>query len=52
MKEERKKDSGWPIKDDELDNVSGGIRPAVAGTLLCPNCQNRDAYYGPDEQRE
>ena len=52
MEEGKKKESGWPIEDDELDNVSGGTRPAVAGTLLCPNCQNRDAYYGPDEQRE
>ena len=49
---ENKKTGGLPIEDDELDNVSGGIRPAVAGTLLCPNCQNRDAYYGPYEQRE
>ena len=52
MKEEKKKESGWPIEDDELDNVSGGTRPVVAGTLLCPNCQNRDTYCGSDEQRE
>ena len=52
MEEGKKKESGWPIEDDELDNVSGGFRPAVAGTLLCPNCQNRDIYHGPDEPRE
>ena len=27
MEEEKKKESGWPIEDDELDNVSGGFRP-------------------------
>ena len=52
MKEEKKKESGLPIEDDELDNVSGGTRPVVAGTLLCPNCQNRDTYHGSDEQCE
>ena len=59
LKEEKKKESGWPIEDDELDNVSGGMRPAVAGPvipnffcLLCPNCQNRDTYHGSDEQCE
>jgi len=60
MEEEKKKESGWPIEDDELDNVSGGMRPLlasaprplVAGTLLCPNCQNRDTYHGSDEQCE
>ena len=59
MEEEKKKESGWPIEDDELDNVSGGMRPLVAemrplvaGPLLCPNCQNRDTYHGSDEQRE
>ena len=52
MKEEKKKESGWPIEDDELDNVSGGMRPLVAGTLLCPNCQNRDTYHSSDEPRE
>ena len=52
MKEEKKKESGWPIEDDELDNVSGGMRPLVAGTLLCPNCQNQDIYHGSDEQHE
>ena len=52
LKEERKKESGWPIEDDELDNVSGGDRPVVAGTLLCPNCQNRDIYHGSYEPRE
>ena len=38
MKEEKKKESGWPIEDDELDNVSGGMRPAVAGEKECPFC--------------
>ena len=52
MEEEKKKESGWPIEDDELDNVSGGSRPVVAGTLLCPNCQNRDTYHGSDEPRK
>lgn len=26
MEEGKKKESGWPIEDDELDNVSGGMR--------------------------
>ena len=52
MEEEKKKESGWPIEDDELDNVSGGMRPLVAGTLLCPNCQNEDTYQESDEPRE
>ena len=38
MKEERKKESGWPIEDDELDNVSGGMRPLVASENECPFC--------------
>ena len=38
MKEEKKKESGWPIEDDELDNVSGGMRPVVAGEKECPFC--------------
>ena len=38
MKEEKKKESGWPIEDDELDNVSGGMRPLVAGEKECPFC--------------
>ena len=38
MKEEKKKESGWPIEDDELDNVSGGMRPCVAGEKECPFC--------------
>ena len=44
MKEEKKKESGWPIEDDELDNVSGGMRPCVAGEKECPFCSlyNRD----------
>ena len=52
MEEERKKESGWPIEDDELDNVSGGSRPVAAWYLLCPNCQNRDTYYGSGQPRE
>ena len=38
MKEEKKKESGWPIEDDELDNVSGGMRPVVASGKECPFC--------------
>ena len=38
MEEEKKKESGWPIEDDELDNVSGGMRPCVAGEKECPFC--------------
>ena len=38
MKEEKKKESGWPIEDDELDNVSGGMRPAGQETVICPRC--------------
>ena len=38
LKEERKKENGWPIEDDELDNVSGGMRPCVAGEKECPFC--------------
>ena len=37
MKEEKKKESGWPIEDDELDNVSGGMRPSGASEP-CPKC--------------
>ena len=32
LKEERKKENGWPIEDDELENVSGGMRPVITGT--------------------
>ena len=46
LKEERKKESGWPIEDDELDNVSGGMRPAVAGTTPCPKCGQDSEYTG------
>ena len=44
MEEEKKKESGWPIEDDALDNVSGGMRPVVAGEKECPFCSlyNRD----------
>ena len=38
MEEEKKKESGWPIEDDELDNVSGGMRPYVEGEKECPFC--------------
>ena len=38
MEEGKKKESGWPIEDDELDNVSGGMRPCVAGEKECPFC--------------
>ena len=38
MEEKRKKESGWPIEDDELDNVSGGMRPLVASENECPFC--------------
>ena len=45
MEEGKKKESGWPIEDDELDNVSGGFRPAVAGTP-CPKCKTQGRYTG------
>ena len=48
MKEEKKKESGWPIEDDELDNVSGGMRPAVQGTVICPRCGHE---YGADRNK-
>ena len=38
MEEGKKKESGWPIEDDELDNVSGGMRPVVAGEKECHFC--------------
>ena len=38
MEEEKKKESGWPIEDDELDNVSCGMRPLVASENECPFC--------------
>ena len=38
MKEEKKKESGWPIEDDELDNVSGGMKPVVPNVKECPFC--------------
>ena len=38
MEEGKKKESGWPIEDDELDNVSGGMRPAGQETVICPRC--------------
>ena len=38
MEEEKKKESGWPIEDDELHNVSGGMRPYVEGEKECPFC--------------
>ena len=42
MEEEKKKESGLPIEDDELDNVSGGMRAAVAGTP-CPKSKTKIA---------
>ena len=42
MEEEKKKESGWPIEDDELDNVSGGMRPTVASEP-CPKCKTKIA---------
>lgn len=45
MKEEKKKESGWPIEDDELDNVSGGMRPGVASEP-CPKCKTQGRYTG------
>ena len=38
LKEERKKENGWPIEDDELDNVSGGMRGTTRDTVICPRC--------------
>ena len=39
MKEEkRKKESGWLIEDDELDNVSGGMTPFRQDVVICPRC--------------
>ena len=45
MEEEKKKESGWPIEDDELDNVSGGMRAAVAATP-CPKCKTQGRCTG------
>ena len=42
LKEERKKENGWPIEDDELDNVSGGMRPVHTGARECPFCSLRN----------
>ena len=42
MEEEKKKESGWPIEDDELDNVSGGMRPLHEGSRECPFCSLRN----------
>ena len=41
MEEKRKKESGWPIEDDELDNVSGGMRSLHLGARECPFCSLR-----------
>ena len=35
--ERKQKTGGWPIEDDELDNVSGGMRPSV-NSNPCPKC--------------
>ena len=45
MEEEKKKESGWPIKDDELDNVSGGMRPCI-NSNPCPKCGQYSEYTG------
>ena len=49
MKEEKKKESGWPIEDDDLDNVSGGMRSAVASEP-CPKCKNQGRYTGSSNE--
>lgn len=49
MKEEKKKESGWPIEDDELDNVSGGMRPGVASEP-CPKCKTQGRYTGSSNE--
>ena len=43
MKEGKKKESGLPIEDDELDNVSGGMRAAV-NSDPCPKCGAAGRY--------
>lgn len=40
-----KKPGGWPIEDDELDNVSGGMRGAIAGAP-CPKCKTQGRSTG------
>ena len=45
MKEEKKKESGWPIEDDELENVSGGMRPGYNANP-CPKCGQYSEYTG------
>lgn len=47
MKEEKKKESGWPIEDDELDNVSGGMIP-TRNANPCPKCGYFGRYTGSD----
>ena len=37
------------LSDDELDNVSGGLR---LRNLLCPNCQTWGNYVDSDQPRE
>ena len=44
MKEE-KRPGGWPIEDDELDNVSGGMRGATA-SYPCPKCKIKGGIIG------
>ena len=50
MKEERKKESGWPIEDDELDNVSGGMAAVRGVDISCPKCRNQ--FKGIDVVQE
>ena len=50
LKEERKKESGWPIEDDELDNVSGGMRAVRGVDISCPKCRNQ--FIGIDVVQE
>ena len=35
---ENKKTGGWPIEDDELESVSGGMRPGYNANP-CPKCR-------------
>ena len=50
MEEERKKESGWPIEDDELDNVSGGMGALRGVDISCPKCRNQ--FRGIDVVQE
>ena len=50
MEEEKKKESGWPIEDDELDNVSGGMAGLRGVDISCPKCRNQ--FRGIDAVQE